>query len=406
MFRGSQVTAGAVGFLNGANESGAQKTQIKKKFESDAASARTSDSRPDVFVFMTNVALTMAEQEKLKSTALKLGFSACEIFDRSLIRAMLDSPDGFALRFQYLGLPLSEAEQTSFFAKWGDGIQSLVTSSFQRVEKTLERLLFLQESKDVLSGLYVHLELDRVYSDSEIGHYRAFVRMFLREPKHKIYQLLFGSSDRSLRFRSDIKNPWAEPAGIGAGIAGGQWEFYIHLPDPGATEKASSDEDLDRLEVDESDLDSRTEKWTQVGSSSGVGSKEVSTIVAGYSHDDPLIRYRPRLQLKDLEDAGWVILLNKTLSEKVEAIHIYANGYKLSEIRRPDFGVENGPPTTETPLTFSIDELADPWARIKPKMASYFELRFSEATPVRIFASKSVNNGTEYLRRSSPEEQS
>ena len=57
--------------------------------------------------------------------------------------------DGFSIRFQYLGLPLSEEEQASFFAKWGDDIQSVISTGFQRIEKTLDRVLFLHEASDI-----------------------------------------------------------------------------------------------------------------------------------------------------------------------------------------------------------------------------------------------------------------
>ena len=45
------------------------------------------------------------------------------VFDQERIRIVLDSADGFSIRFQYLQIPLSEAEQATFFAKWGDDIQ-------------------------------------------------------------------------------------------------------------------------------------------------------------------------------------------------------------------------------------------------------------------------------------------
>ena len=112
----------------------------------------------------TNINLTIAEKGSLKTLAKSSDFSYCDIFDRVRIRIILDSPDGFAVRFQYLALPLSEPEQASFFAKWGDDIQSVISTGFQRLEKALDRILFLQESENVLSTLYLVLELDQEYS--------------------------------------------------------------------------------------------------------------------------------------------------------------------------------------------------------------------------------------------------
>lgn len=399
VYRGNQTAAVAVGFVNGANDSKSQKAQIRKKFQSDVDSAKAGSSGAEVFVFMTNLALTMGEQDVLKKVALGAGFAVCEVFDRNLMRAMLDSPDGFALRFQYLALSLSDAEQASFFAKWGDGIQNLVSSSFQRVERTLEQILFLQEANDVLSGIHVHFELDRLYYASEIGHFRAFIRMFLREPKHRIFQLLYGSSDRQMRFRESM-GPHRDPAGIGASISGGQWENYVDLSDAdGPAEADQAAEEAD----DDSDPDSHQEQWVACGASSSIGADPVSQVVASYNHDGGFIRLQPRMTLRDLDDSGWIALLNRSLAEKVAAIHVYANGYKLSEVRKSDFGLEAGPPVVRWPCVFAPAELADPWVRIRPKTASFFTLRFSEVTPVRIFAPARTNESMDYLKRRAPD---
>lgn len=387
VYRNQHVAAAGVGFVNGANDSSKQKREIKSKFRKDLASAKEADSRPEVFVFMTNLALTMGEQDQLRAEARKLGFIACEIFDREIMRTMLDSPDGLALRFQYLNLPLSEAEQASFFAKWGDGIQSLVTSSFQRVEQTLERLMFLQESRDVLGGISVHFELDQIYAGRDIGHFRAFVRMYLREPKHKIFQILFGSADRQTRFRVNGAGFANESPGIDNGVSGGAWEQHLDFETEGA-----------EVAAEEADAAS-SEKWTQVYGSSSVGIQELSTVIIGYDHDSGLIRYQPRLKLKDLEDAGWVVLLDSRLSEKLSAIHIYANGYKLDEIRRQNLHFEEMARERASPLEFSDKELEIPWVIVRPDYGSFFQLRFSERTPSRFYTPTRTEPTMDYLRR-------
>jgi hypothetical protein len=89
----------------------------------------------------------------------------------------------------------SEAEQASFFARWGDDIQSVIATGFQRVERTLDWLLFLQEANDVLGSLTLIFELDRTYAASEIGHFRAFCSLGLVEERHGISGMFFGVSD-------------------------------------------------------------------------------------------------------------------------------------------------------------------------------------------------------------------
>ncbi len=201
VFRQGQRAFGAVGFVNQANDSDEQKRKIKGKFSDDLQSALSADPKPDVFVFFTNIILTIGEKDTLVADAKAAQFTYCDIFDRERIRIILDNADGFSIRFQYLGLPLSEAEQSSFFAKWGDDIQSVVSTGFQRIEKELDRILFLQEAADVMSDLTLGFELDRAYSADDIGHFRAFCYMHLKEPKYEIFEVLFGSSDKSNRMR-------------------------------------------------------------------------------------------------------------------------------------------------------------------------------------------------------------
>jgi hypothetical protein len=121
------------------------------------------------------------------------------------LRVALDSPDGFAARFQFLNIPMSESEQASFFAKWGDEIQSVIATGFQEVHSTLSQLLFLQEAGRPISGLHVQFKFDREYDASEIGHFRAFCSVYLREPKLDMWGLLIGKTDKADRFRTDIK---------------------------------------------------------------------------------------------------------------------------------------------------------------------------------------------------------
>ena len=190
---------GAVGFINQADDSDEKKKRIIAKFKDDLMSALAATPRPDVFVFLTNMSLTIGEKTALESDARAEGIPYSEIFDRERLRIALDSPDGFALRFQYLRIPLSEEEQASFFAKWGDDVNSLIATGFQEVKGTLDRLLFLQEASAPLASLLVVFELDRVYQTDEIGHFRAFCSLYLKEPKLNVLSILFGSTDKADR---------------------------------------------------------------------------------------------------------------------------------------------------------------------------------------------------------------
>jgi len=70
---GERVTYGAVGFINGANDSDAQKKKIRTKFADDLRAALKAKSDLKVFVFMTNLHLSVGDQEHLVAKAYPSG---------------------------------------------------------------------------------------------------------------------------------------------------------------------------------------------------------------------------------------------------------------------------------------------------------------------------------------------
>jgi len=381
IYRENQIAYGTVGFVNQANDSDEQKKTIKGKFESDLTSALSAEKKPDVFVFITNINMTIGEKEGLVEKARRAGLSYCEILDRERLRIALDSPDGFSIRFQYLAISLSEEEQASFFARWGDDIQSVISTGFQRVENTLNRLLFLQEASDVMTHLTLSFELDRKYPAEEIGHFRLFCIMHLKEPKHKILSLLFGSSDKSNRMRNDLDTDFTEQKpGIKYGIGGGQWEQHINYEEGDTALPENEDEE--------------GLKYESVGSSSSVGMETVEFLPISYNKGS-YIRFFPCLSLRDIDEAMFLPVVNKSLAEKVKAIHIYSSGYKIQEIYQSEFYIDDSTFELELPVEFTHDELTDPWVRIRPKGYSSFHIRFFEETPKRMFTSNQIKNSLE-----------
>jgi hypothetical protein len=380
IYRSDQVAFGAVGFVNQANDSEEQKKVIKGKFKDDLDSAVAADKKPTAFIFLTNINLTVGEKEELIRAARHAGLLFCEVLDRERLRITLDTPDGFAIRFQYLNIALSEEEQASFFARWGDDIQSVISTGFQRVENSLNRILFLQEASDALAHLTLSFELDAKYSAEDVGHFRLFCSMYLKEPKHNILSILFGSSDKSNRMRTDLDFT-TQVAGIKHGIGEGQWEQYIAHE----AEEVAGD-------VEEA------EKYTSVGSGSRIGMNEVEFLSISYNKRG-LFRVLPYITLRDLDDAMFLPFASKSLAEKIKAIHVYSNGYKLKEVGSAEFYVDNEKIEPRFPVDFSGDELGDPWVRIRPKNASLFDLRFFEQTPVRMFVPEQTKDSLESRRR-------
>jgi hypothetical protein len=373
LFRDNLLTFGAVGFVNQANDSDEQKKKIQEKFTSDLDSALGADKTLKAFVFFTNINLTIGEKEKLIEKAKLYHLVHCEIVDRERMRIALDNPDGFSIRFQYLNIPLSEEEQASFFARWGDDIQSVISTGFQRLESTLNRVLFFQESTDPLEHLTLIFELKEKYSAVEIGHFRLFCSIYLKEPKQKILEIIFGSSDKSSRMREndDTRADFTEQKpGIKYGISSGQWESYFHLKN-------------EKLEEED-----KEERYKQVRGASSIGRDEVEFLPISYDNDT-FIRFFPTISLKDLDNANFFMILNKSLAEKIKTIHLFSNSYKIQEIKTEDFRIDETSFEAWIPVKFTSEELEDSWVRIRPSdMLSAFQIQFFDKTPKRIFIPK------------------
>ncbi|WP_147418753.1 hypothetical protein [Sphingobium terrigena] len=181
-FEGSQSAIGAVGFLNQATDNAQDKRKIKKKLLDDIQRAASLKSA-SVFVFFTNVNLTRMERERSISAAHASGFHVCEIFDRERLRLALDSPDGLAIRFQYLGIALSDAEQAAFFSKWGERINDVIADGFGETHRLLKRIQFLHEYSLPIKSLKISIKIKEDCSLSSVRPIRLYARLLYETPK-------------------------------------------------------------------------------------------------------------------------------------------------------------------------------------------------------------------------------
>jgi hypothetical protein len=375
LYEGQQRVFGAVGFVNQANDSEEHKRRSTKKFQDDLNEVLQQTPRPEVFVFFTNVNLTIGEKDDLAASAKNRGLAHAEIFDRERIRIVLDSAEGLSVRFQYLGIPLSEAEQASFFARWGDDIQSLLNTGFGALEKSLKRIHFMQEANLPLNSLWVSLQLDREYSGSEIGHFRAFALFQYVTPVNNVFSVLFGAADN--RARNDAAREGdllGTRFGISEGIAGAQWEQRI-------PEVKSADHDT-RFEPDE---DQYLKSYSKVGSSTSIGRERIKAIACSYSKRG-FYRFEPGPRLIDVNEAHYILFVNRSLAERISVIRVFANDYKLAELAKETFSYGEFSSRSVVPMVFTAKELADPWVRITPTGASLFDIDFSGQTPRRFYS--------------------
>lgn len=344
----------AVGFLNSANDSNDHRKKIIKKFESDLKRAKEEFEDLHSFVFITNVNLTMTQKEKAKQYAKSNGISFCDIYDRELIRILLDSPDGFVIRYQYLGISLSETEQVAFFTKWGDALQNFISKSFESVDEKLSRIQFLQEANRPLRSLNCILRLKDELYINDSSHFRIVMVIMPTTPLKKFRQLHIGACDVGLS--SGIKRSNF----IDDGIILSFWEDNPkHV------------------------IMSGSRSWN----------KPVFTIIAngGYSEWD--IR-NPMINLCDLDECHFGFFVNESLARIIRSIEVNANDYLLWFSEIDNLHIDEHKTIPLTPWDFTPSELKDKWVRIMPSSGVGF-LSFGDITPKRIYHPKPIS--TNYL---------
>jgi len=175
--RNSELCFGAVGFVNNVSDSADDKSAAKNKFKSDLQTALTTEPKLRAFVFFTNVDLTPNEVELLSQWGKEKNVTFIDIYWRERIRIALDNPEGLAIRFQYLGLKLSDAEQTSFFSRFGNDLEKLVTGRFDSIERKIDALEFTFWTKGVLREINLELEFYKQEDSRRDSpeHFRVFL---------------------------------------------------------------------------------------------------------------------------------------------------------------------------------------------------------------------------------------
>jgi hypothetical protein len=194
---------GAVGFQNAVSDSPADKRQACKKFSDDLDAALRRNPDLKGYVFFTNVDLTEAERNSLEALARGKGLALVDVYWRERLRQALDSPEGLAYRYQYLAIAMSEAEQTTFFNRFGSELHEAITRQHETIVGRLERLEFLHEMARPLREIRCLVDLRRKYTTEELGGFQLLVEC--RSTKQGIPSIWIGTESRR---RKDEKHDW------------------------------------------------------------------------------------------------------------------------------------------------------------------------------------------------------
>ena len=114
--------------------------EVVEKFDHDLVGAGRRSR--NAFAFFTNQRLVRSQRTALKQRALDQNLE-CEIYDLERISGMLDEAVGYGLRAAYLGLPMTDAEQISYFARrehLADTALDRNTAELRRVAGMMARL--------------------------------------------------------------------------------------------------------------------------------------------------------------------------------------------------------------------------------------------------------------------------
>lgn len=175
--RDASVVWGAVGFQNSVTDSPEDKRNAKGKFREDLDAALEKEPGLRAFVFFTNVDLTPGEVEELRATAAAKGVTNLDVYWRERLRHALDSPQGLGLRYQYLKLPLTEAEQASFFSSFGAQIENLILRQGENVQEGVRRLEFLHWMSRPLRNIKFQIHFDGGPVGEDMGRFRVVCKL-------------------------------------------------------------------------------------------------------------------------------------------------------------------------------------------------------------------------------------
>ena len=169
---------GAVGFQNSVTDSNDDKRNTINKFKSDLSAAL--EEKPDLkaFVFFTNTDLTPGEQDALRQEASARGVTDVDIYWRERILQVLNSPQGLGLRYQYLKINLSPAEQAAFFNNYNIQLEDLILKQHERLDEGVRRLEFLHWMSRPLQQFQFNVRLNRFVTPEELGPFRILARLF------------------------------------------------------------------------------------------------------------------------------------------------------------------------------------------------------------------------------------
>lgn len=373
---------GAAGFVNDATDTEEHRKQIQGKFRDDldnALKVKEGKPNPAGFVFLTNVGLTPTIIGDLQKSAYVKGISYCEIYDRERIRIILDSNRGYAIRFRYLDISLSDAEQKDFFSAWADDITSLIGSGISGIDQTTKRIQFLLESQFLLDSLGTIVRFDRPIWDVCQGQFFFQTSLTLRVHSEGLVGFTFGGGTKEI---AETLDEW-ETKGRKF-TKNSQYGFGFSWLIPG-TEQYRPFDGKEEVEFPQGISGEGKMKYIRTSSSSGVLEVQNNYLYFGILNEPFLFRVQPTCKLIELHDCMLVFQCSKELSNHISEIAIIGGGYDLLKIKKDDFSsVQGSFERLKIPKEGNLKADSHEWVTLRPSTGySAFSIDLMHKTPKR-----------------------
>ena len=382
LHKGMQRTFGAVGFINDATDTQEHRRKATAKFVEDLAratdiAATDPDAASEVFVFFTNVGLTPTIIDDLKRKAYNRNISVCEIYDRERIRIMLDCNTGYAIRQRYLDMSLTDAEQKDFFDRWGEQLQRMISTGLGDIDSMIRRLHFLAEAQSLVDQISVIVKLSRPLHEISGGDFLFQTMLMLRTHAEGLISIAFGSgSDPIIETADQFRQSGAQfSRNTKKGFSYAQ--LWPNSPQH-ERYKAVVDEAKD-IDVD---------RWTRVGTSSGLLQIEQASIYTHYGSEPFLDRFYPTCKLIDLHRCLVIFNCDAIIAENIEEVDLVADQYHLLHLTRADFLIADGSrERIVSAADFGHLDLSTSWQTLRPADGtSAFMPDFHSKTPTRRYS--------------------
>ncbi|RWO46324.1 hypothetical protein [Mesorhizobium sp.] len=378
------ICFGAIGFTNDATDLDDHRKQINKKFKGDLASAIKAQKKDGIerigFVFFTNVGLTPTIVDDMKKLAYGKGIVHCDIFDRERLRIALDSNRGYAIRFRYLDIPLSDAEQKDFFTTWASEINSVVGPGLRGLDQATKRIQFLLEAQLVLDSLAVVVRLDSSLWGVSKGEVVFQATLSLRVHSDGLIGLVFGGGNVSI-----VQTPDQLKKSRDKFPRNRQYGYCFSWMLPGTPQYTRYFEGVDKLEHPTNAAGEDKEGHIRTSSSSGVLDIERNTVGFSALSEPFLERFQPSFRALELDGCMILFDCNRDFAEHIEEISVVGNGYEFLRLSKKDWRIEKGKfSRLNLPKEAHQTEDSAEWVTLRPSRASSaFTIDLMASTPRR-----------------------